>query len=531
MDLEDKGLILAHMINEKVQDGASQEVLTFVKINEQGNFLDEKRSYAELWKNGHKVAHHLLDEKMKQGDSFAIIMQNHPEFVDTMVGSSIIGTIFVPIDPRTKGKKLAFMLNHADCKGAVIGDYAIDNLNEIISECPLLEWLWIVGTDNECSLRKKSFSEILKSDCSEIDIRVSKPELPMQMLYTSGTTGDPKAILSPYARFGFVAGLGEALGLTKDDRPYTGLSLTHANAQLITLGTTLAMGLNGVFSQKFTKSRLWDITRHYDCTMFNLLGGMTTAIYSEPERADDKNNPVRYVLSAGMPKNIWNSFRERFDCEIFEFYGAAEGGITLNPPGGPTGSIGKPPASLVGKIVDENDDEVPTNSPGEIVFQNEDGSCPPVSYFKNPEASGKKTDGGWLRMGDVGYKDADGWYYFLYRKGGGIRKNGDFINPAFVEKELAENSQIDDVFVYGVTSANGVPGEKDVVAAVVPVSFEEFHPDEVFQSCRANLESNFVPTYLQLLEEIPKTASEKPQERFLLENFEAKKGNIFIENQ
>ena len=83
-----------------------------------------------------------------------------------------------------------------------------------------------------------------------------------------------------------------------------------------------------------------------------------------------------------------------------------------------------------------------------------------LSYFKNPEASGKKTDGGWLRMGDVGYKDADGWYYFLYRKGGGIRKNGDFINPAFVEKELAENSQIDDVFVYGVRSANGVPGEK-----------------------------------------------------------------------
>tara|TARA_B100000676_G_scaffold66005_1_gene65822 strand:- start:3871 stop:5466 length:1596 start_codon:yes stop_codon:yes gene_type:complete len=531
MDAEDKELILAHIINAKVQDRASQEVLTFVKINDQGDFLDEKRSYAELWTNGHKVAHHLLDEKMAQGDSFAIIMQNHPEFVDTMVGSSIIGTIFVPIDPRTKGKKLSFMLNHADCRGAVIGDYAMDNLNEIISECPRLEWLWIVGTDNESSLRKKNFSEILKSDCNEIDIRVSEPDLPMQMLYTSGTTGDPKAILSPYARFGFVAGLGEALGLTKDDRPYTGLSLTHANAQLITLGTTLAMGLNGVFSQKFTKSRLWDITRQYDCTMFNLLGGMTTAIYSEPERADDKNNPVRYVLSAGMPKNIWNSFRERFDCEIFEFYGAAEGGITLNPPGGPMGSIGKPPVSLVGKIVDENDDEVPPNSPGEIIFQNEDGSCPPVSYFKNPEASEKKTDGGWLRMGDVGYKDADGWYYFLYRKGGGIRKNGDFINPAFVEKELAENSQIDDVFVYGVTSANGVPGEKDVVAAVVPVSFDDFHPDEVFQSCRANLESNFVPTYLQLLEEIPKTASEKPQERFLLEDFEAKKGNIFIENQ
>ena len=134
----------------------------------------------------------------------------------------------------------------------------------------------------------------------------------MQMLYTSGTTGDPKAILSPYARFGFVASLGEVLGLNASDRPYTGLSLTHANAQLITLGATLFMGLRGVISRKFTKSRLWDITRHYGCTMFNLLGGMTTAIYSEPEKPNDADNPVRYVLSAGMPAAIWDKFQKRF---------------------------------------------------------------------------------------------------------------------------------------------------------------------------------------------------------------------------
>lgn len=246
-------------------------------------------------------------------------------------------------------------------------------------------------------------------------------------------------------------------------------------------------------------------------------------------RVNDRDNAVRYVLSAGMPASIWNEFKQRFALEIHEFYGAAEGGLTLNPPGGPVGSIGKPPASAVGRIVDENDVEVAPGQPGEIVFKNADGSCPVISYCNNPQASAAKTANGWLRMGDIGYRDADGWYYFLFRKGGGIRHNGDFVNPAFVEKELAEHPQVDDVFVYGVPSSNGVAGEKDVVAATVPLSRARFGAADVFRWCRARLESSFVPTYLQLVGEIPKTASEKPQERFLLEAFKVDTPNVVTE--
>ncbi len=130
-----------------------------------------------------------------------------------------------------------------------------------------------------------------------------------------------------------MASIGPLIGWTAADRPYTGLSLTHANAQLITLGNILKMGLRGVISLRFTKSRLWDICRHYGCTTFNLLGGMTTAVYSEAPRADDGDNPVRFVLSAGMPAAIWENFARRFNVAIFEFYGAAEGGMIFNPPG------------------------------------------------------------------------------------------------------------------------------------------------------------------------------------------------------
>jgi crotonobetaine/carnitine-CoA ligase len=179
------------------------------------------------------------------------------------------------------------------------------------------------------------------------------------------------------------------------------------------------------------------------------------------------------------------------------------------------------------KIFDEHDTECAPGEAGEICFRNADGSSPEIEYFKNPAASEKKTTGGWLRMGDVGHVDEDGWLFFHYRKGGGIRRNGDFVNPAFVEKTLSQNDCIDDVYVYGVPAANGAPGEKDLVAAIVVT--DAFDAGKVFAQCREKLEANFVPSYLQVLTEIPKTASEKPQERFLLEAFSTQPGNVYSE--
>lgn len=530
-------LILARMIAHWCQRDPDRRVLTFVDIAPDGRFIETTRSYRELWDNGQRVAAALASAGMGRGDRFAIMMQNHAEFVDAMVASSIAGTIFVPIDPRAQGRKLRYMLEFAECGGIFIADYALGQLLEVIDALPDLRWVWILRTgasgypELEAAahdVEVHDFAPVRQMSVPDLPIQARDESEPMQMLYTSGTTGDPKAILAPHARFGSIASLGAAIGLRPDDRPYSGLSLTHANAQLITLGNVLKMGLEGTFSRKFTKSRLWEITRLYNCTTFNLLGGMTTAIYSEPEKPDDADNPVRYVLSAGMPAAIWEKFARRFDLDIFEFYATAEGGLSMNPPGtGPIGSIGKPPPTMVARVLDERDNECPPGVQGELVFRNADGSCAPVSYYKNPAASADKTRGGWFRSGDIGHTDTEGWLYFDYRDGDAIRCNGDFIDPAYVEKELAEHPGVDDVFAYGVEAASGVPGECDLVAAVVLSGKPHPVPVELFEWARRRLERNSVPRFIQVLDEIPKTASEKPMKRFCRQYFKDRPKNVF----
>jgi crotonobetaine/carnitine-CoA ligase len=277
-----------------------------------------------------------------------------------------------------------------------------------------------------------------------------------------------------------------------------------------------------VLSRRFTKSKLWEVCRHYGCTTFSMLGGMATAIYGEPPRPDDRDHPVRFVVSAGMPAALWTDFEERFGVRIFEWYGAVEGGLAMKPVGqGPIGSFGRPLPGLEMKILDDRDRECPPGVVGEICSRPTGGQAT-VEYHGQPEASAAKTRGGWLRSGDMGHADDEGWLFFDHRKGGGIRHNGDFVHPGFVEKVVAEHPAVSDVFVYGVPAASGAPGEKDVVAAIVLAPGTRFGARvaaSLFEHCRKGLEPNFVPSYLQIVDEIPKTASEKPQERFLLARF------------
>ncbi len=523
-------MIIANLVHARAVEQPDLDVLTF-----ESEGVTETRTYRELWENGQRIAQALVDRGMRKGDRFALIMLNHPEFVESMIAAAIIGAVFVPIDARARGAKLSFLLKDAACRGVVCAAYAFEGVMEAVRLGAPIEWGYVLGDHVQAPGTAVPFPVFSLRDVlgrpvpsPKLTVAVLDPAEPMQVMYTSGTTGDPKGIVVAHQRFGMVSNHGEAVfGYRVGDRPYTGLSLTHGNGQFVTLAPSLKMGLRAVISRKFSKSRLWEILRTHGCTTFSLLGGMITAIYSEPRRADDADNPVRLVISAGMPAAIWADFAKRYGVEILEFYGAVEGGMSINPPGaGPIGSCGRVVPGLIAKVVDERGHEVPRGQPGELWFRLADGPFPTVSYLNNPAASAKKTEGGWLHSGDVVNMDPDGWIYYLHRAGGGIRRNGEFVSPAVIEKSLAEHPAVDDVFVYGMAAASGAPGEKDIVAAVVPKESARFDPHALIAWLGTRLEPNMIPSYVQAVAEIPKTASEKPQERFLVDLFNSRPESV-----
>ncbi|HPO18095.1 MAG TPA: AMP-binding protein, partial [Rubrivivax sp.] len=476
-------LILSDLIALEAAQQPGFDVLTFEHFSLDGGATpDEVRTYADLWRNGNRLATRLAALGLRKGERFALMMRNHPEFVEAMIAASLMGAVFVPIDPRTPAPRLAFMLRDAACRGVVTADYALPEVLAARAEAPSVQWLLAIdsGEPGLAAVPNANGVENIADglaqdgpDFPAADVQVGDP---IQILYTSGTTGDPKGIVGDHRRLGSTPYAAQLFGYQADERPYTGLSFTHNNAQTTALLPALRFGYRAVISRRFTKSKLWDIARRYGCTSFAVLGGMATAIYSEPARADDADNPVRLMISSGMPAVLWRAFEQRYKVELFEIYGASDGGgMACNPPGqGPVGSFGKPVFGVQMKILDDDGNECAPGTVGEICCRPGDGSAASVQYHNNPDASRKKIVAGWNRSGDMGHRDAEGWLFYDYRKGGGIRRNGDFIDPSAVERMIAEHPMVDDVYVYGVPAASGAAGERDLVAALVPVDAERF---------------------------------------------------------
>ncbi|MET0377470.1 MAG: AMP-binding protein [Spongiibacteraceae bacterium] len=517
-------IVLATLIARQAAALPNLNVLTFLSIADNGDYIEETRTFPQLHVNAQALARELKKLGIGHHDNFALMMNNHPEFVEAMSAASILGATFVPVDPRTMGTKLSYMLDFTDCKGVICADYCVDSVLAVAADCKQLEWLIVVSTAAapkhiaSTHFQVRDYAHVIATPGDELPIAEQSLDEPMFMMFTSGTTGNPKAVIHSHRKYMLLATSMAQLGVGANDKLYTGLSLTHVNAQN-TLRNALALGVPAVFSRKFTKSRLWDICRRYHCTVFNLLGGMIPEIYAVPEQPDDANNPVRLIFSSGMPAHIWEKFKQRFGVELAEGYGATEGGGLSNPPGsgGPVGSIGKPSQVWEAAILDESGNPCPSNVEGEICFRRRDGEPVTVDYYKNSEASSDKVRGGWLHMGDLGHCDENGWFYFHHRVGGGVRRNGDFVNTTVVESVLTQSPLIADVFVYGVATANNVAGEKTLVAAIVPTDTATFSETDLLNFCRTQLEKNDVPEIFQVLDEIPKTISEKPIEKACIE--------------
>lgn len=520
---------IAYELESKADTIPDFPVVTF----ENGMHPDELLTYPDIVLKGSKIARQLTKANIGKGDVFALVMRNHPEFLCSLYAATAIGAIMLPVDPRTKGDRLTYILNDSKSKGLIFSSEFTEHVTESLQALPSIKVIGVAykdGVNAPVAQQYPNLNEILAGpEVSPPDMRNDDPTAPIEIIYTSGTTGDPKGVVIKGTRLAPFAQLARLVWqYTPEDRLYTGLSLTHGNAQAVTMMPSLLLGIPSVFSRKFTKSRIWDVCRKYGCTTFSLLGGMMMAIYSEPPKPNDTDNPVRLVLSAGTPRIIWEAFEKRFSVLIHEWYGAVEGGFAHKPPRiGPVGSFGKPLEGLMEmKVVRDDGSECEPGETGELICRSVLQKTE-VEYLGKKDVSEEKTRGGWLRTGDMCHKDDNGWFFFDYREGGSLRRAGDFIMPEHIEAVLAEHPDITDVCVYGIPAESGAPGESDLVAAVVALDGHSIDPRSVFQMCRGKLEGNFVPSYIQIVDEIPKSVSEKNLDRLLKEDFRKEADNVF----
>ncbi|MCF6249154.1 MAG: AMP-binding protein [Desulfobacula sp.] len=521
--------IISHFLEIKADSIPDKEVLIF----ENGDMDDERVTYKDIYEKSNKIASAFLKAGIEKGDTYAVFMRNHAEFVLSMVAGPVIGAVMVPIDPRSRGDRLKFLLTNSNARAVVVSAEFLPWLEQVLPDIPAFKTIFVVqkpGQETTGQINYPFLNEILEQDSwDRVKQQIMDVRHPMQIIYTSGTTGDPKGVMIRNNRFGMFTIVTRLVWKYKpSDILYTGLSLTHGNAQAVTLFPALGTGVPAVISRKFTKSRIWDICRKYGCTSFSLLGGMMAGIFNEPPNTGDADNPVKTVISAGTPRAIWEDFENRYDLKILEWYGAVEGGFAYKPPGkGPIGSFGKPlPGLMEFKAVDEDDNEVMPGKTGELIVKMIKGDTR-VDYLGNKEASEKKTRGGWLRTGDMVSKDEKGWYFFKCRIGSELRRAGDFIQPDHIERIIGEHKDVSEVCVYGIPAASGAPGESDLVAAITPFKGIDIDPGLIFEKCRKDLEPNSVPSYLQITETIPKTISEKALDRILKEQFSPDDDNIF----
>jgi len=504
----------------------------FIFVNSDGS--DETVTMGDIFTQTNRLSHALLKAGIGKGDCFTILMRNHPEFLYALFAALSIGAVAVPIDPRSKGDKLAFQINNTRSKGILVSDEFVESLKDIekcITSAKVVGVLYKKHHNIEMIKEYPSLNDILINENISLPSKVVPfdPKNPVQIIHTSGTTGDPKGVVLRGERFRSYGILNKMVWRYKtDDIPYTGLSMTHGNSQSVTVFPVLSQkNTHAVIGEKFTKSQIWDICRKYNCTTFSLLGGMMAGIFNEPHRPDDKHNPVRMVISAGTPTAIWEEFEARFNVKIFEWYAAVEGGMAYKRPGkGPVGSFGKPNILMYRmKIVDEQDREVPPGAKGELISKLTFGKTS-VDYFGKKKDSSDKTRGGWLRSGDICHRDKNGYLFFDFRVGGGLRRQGDFIQPDVVEKIIGKDESVSEVCVYGISASSGAPGESDIVAAVAPFNGKTLDVERLKTACLNGLEKNAIPSYLQIVSDIPKTISEKPLSRLLKDSFRPDAENV-----
>ncbi len=488
-------------------------------------FGELAQSYAELNGSIDRAAGALRELGVSSGSRVALMLSNQPEMVWCWLALAKLGAVMVPVNTRLRGDSLRYLLGHADLDIAIVGGDSLGAFADARSTAACLRHAVRVGPGRDAETEHwPEFGALLRDAPREPPPDVPlPPEGLASIMYTSGTTGRPKGVLvGRKAQLQQGLNYGELLGVAEEETAYAFLPLFHVTAMGTALGSLLG-GANVAIDRGFSPFGFWERTRRYGAVMFSFVGSVLTLLMNRPPSPDDTDNPVRRAMGAATPRWLWEDFERRFDLEIVETYGQTEWMSlwTMPPPEGRrVGTVGKVPHDRFAiKVADRQGEPLGPGVRGEIAIEPADRQDMATGYLKDPDATASawRADG-WYYTGDLGEYDADGYFRYVGRLKDSIRRGGENISAYEIEQVVNRHPRVLESAAVGVPSQLG---EEEVKLCVVPRPLVGEEPQldlrEILRFCRAELPSFMVPRFVQVRDDLPKTATERVQKAALRE--------------
>jgi fatty-acyl-CoA synthase len=478
-------------------------------------FEDRSWTYREAVQAGAERAAFMLAERRRGPLHVGVLLENVPEFWFWLAAAALSGGVVVGINPTRRGAELARDIQHTDCQWIVTDAKHRGLLEGLELETSILP---IDGDEYADALSPFKGApipdvEVAPSDC-------------LLLLFTSGTSGAPKAVICSQRKLSFAAqNVVRIAELDGESVSYVSMPMFHSNCLYMAWAPTIVAGGTAVLRRRFSASSALSDIRKYGCTYFNYVGKPLSYMLAQPERPDDADNPLTLVFgNEGADLDI-ERFSARFGVRVIDSYGSTETGATVSRVEGmPKGALGRGGPEL--KVLDPEsgqecppailDDRGRLQNPEEAIGElvNTGGVALFEGYYKNDDANEQRTRHGWYWTGDLAYRDADGFLYFAGRDFEWLRVDGENFAAAPVERILARYPGTVLAAVYAV------PDEEvgdQVMAALEMRDPESFDPAafDAFLAEQADLGTKWSPRYVRVGRSLPVTQTSKLQKRQL----------------
>src|SRR5947209_154108 len=443
------------------------------------------------------------------------LLGNTPEMLAQMAAAGLGGYVLCGLNTTRRGAALAADIRRADCQVVVTDP----------EHRPLLDGLDLGGTQI-LDTSTPQWAEFLGGAGELVPHREVTATDAFMMIFTSGTSGDPKAVQVSHL-MAVIAGLSltERFALTAQDTCYVSMPLFHSNAVVAGWAPAVASGA-AIVPAKFSASNFLDDIRRYGATYMNYVGKPLAYILATVERDDDADNPLRVAFGNEANDKDIEEFSRRFGVQVEDGFGSTENAvIVIREPGTPKGSIGRGVDGVAvydSETVTEcavarfdehgallNADE----AVGELV--NTTGSGFFTGYYNDPEANAERMRHGMYWSGDLAYRDAEGWIYLAGRTADWMRVDGENLAAAPIERLLLRHSAINRVAVYAVP--DGRVGDQ-VMAAIVLNEGQSLDPDEfeAFLDAQPDLSPRARPRFVRIAADLPSPPTHKVLKRQLI---------------